>query len=78
MKKYRNQLDRWLDEFASKFGYFPRFPEGLYVDNDGAEVNRKFIESLKHSVETGVDETITVYGTPIPSKKSVWDGTIID
>lgn len=72
-KKYENQLDEWLDLFFDKFKYLPKFPDGLYIDNDEAEVNREFIAALKKSIETGVDETIKKYGTWERSGVSIWD-----
>lgn len=71
--KNMNQLDEWLDRFFDKFKYLPKFPDGLYIDNDEAEVNRDFIATLQRCVETGVDETIEKYGTWKPSGVSIWD-----
>lgn len=68
-----------MEKFVDKFGYTVKTPDGLYLDNDAADVNREFIDTLKRSVETGVDETIEKYGTPKPSGVSIWDrDAIID
>ena len=78
-KKYTNRLDEWLDRFFEVFRYLPKMPDGLYIDNDTADVSREFIDTLKRSVETGIDETIEKYGTWKRSGVSIWDrDAIID
>ena len=72
-KKYPNKTIEWMERFSDKFGYSVKIPDGLYIDNDEAEVNRDFIATLQHCVETGVDETIEKYGTWKPSGVSIWD-----
>lgn len=72
-KKYPNKTIEWMERFSDKFGYSVKIPDGLFIDNDEAEVNREFIATLKRCVETGVDETIEKYGTWKPSGVSIWD-----
>ena len=72
-KKYPNKTIEWMERFSDKFGYSVKIPDGLYIDNDEAEVNREFIATLKRCVEAGVDETIEKYGTWKPSGVSIWD-----